>query len=596
MRRLLVLSSVILLIGAAVWGRFSLAAEKPDALQSGLIGHWTFNGDSSDQSGLDNHGRAHGVDFTAAGRGGHAGTAARFDGIDDCIEVRPADSLRFGDRPFSIAAWVKVAEQRDDVVGDIVGKFDPVTRRGLNFNIKSSSPTYNSHGDARHVHFGIDNGIDGQWEDCGKLWPSNTYVSSLIAYKGDLYAGVADAVDPRDACHVFRYGDGKEWIDCGRVGPSPKTRSVYSMIVHGGELYAGTGQYDWQTISPAKCDPGRVYRYAGGKKWIDCGQLGANYRILSLASYKGELYAGTDVTGGAPRGADTGKVFRYAGGTTWIDCGRLGKHHHSFALIVHNGHLYAGTSGEVYRYQGNTEWEYVGTPGGNTQIHCLEVYRGKLYSGSWPHGKVCRYEGGTQWTDCGELGVETSHYQINEVNSLTVFNGKLYGGAIPKAEVYRYGGNQSWELLKQFVHNPTYAPDDISSWNRIPSLTEFRGQLYAGTSTCRGNADENALPEVGRVYRMHAGRSVSYDNDIGSGWRHLVAVRGNGVRLYIDGKLQAKSSSFNYGAVFDIENKQPLTIGFGAVDYFSGEIDDLRIYARSLSPAEVERLYEAPID
>ena len=569
----------------------ALSDDGSSTLDSGLLGYWKFDGDCKDHSGKANHGRGHGVDFSTVGRDGRPQTAARFDGLDDCVEVPHSASLRFGDRPFSVAAWIHLERDLDDVVGDIVSKFDSRSRRGLNLYVKGSSPTYSSHGDARNVHFGIDNGVDGSWEDCGKLWPSNTYVSSLVVYKGELYGGVADAADPQDACHVFRYAGGTQWLDCGRVGPNLRTRSVYSMIVHQGDLYAGTGQYDWQTVNLENCDPARVYRYTGGKQWVDCGQPGANYRILSMASYQGGLYVGTDVTGGAPRGPSTGKVYRHLGGAAWADCGRLGEQQHVFALIVHDGDLWGGTAGQVYRYQGGTEWAYVGTPCDNTQIHSLEVYRGKLYAGTWPDGKVCRYDGGTQWTDCGQLGVATKNYQINEVNALTVYNGKLYGGAIPRAEVYRYEGFQSWDLLRQLVTNPAYAPDDISSWNRTPCLTVFDGELYAGTGTCRGNADEHALDEVGRVYRMHAGRSLTYNHDLGAGWRHIVAVRGSNLKLYIDGEEQATSASFSYSQVYDIENSEPLMIGFGAVDYFSGSIDELRIYDRALTAAEAKHLY-----
>ncbi len=67
-------------------------------------------------------------------------------------------------------------------------------------------------------------------------------------------------------------------------------------------------------------------------------------------------------------------------------------------------------------------------------------------------GTVLRYEGQDQWTDCGQLGIATDKYQINEVNDLTVFNGKLYAGVIPKGEVYRYEGGtecrRSWPRLR----------------------------------------------------------------------------------------------------------------------------------------------------
>ncbi len=89
----------------------------------------------------------------------------------------------------------------------------------------------------------------------------------------------------------------------------------------------------------------------------------------------------------------------------------------------------AGTFGSVRKGR---------TPHGMTQVHKLQVYDGHIYAGTWPEGSVLRYEGGDQWTDCGQLGVATQQYQINEVNDLTVYNGKLHAGVLPRAEVYRF--------------------------------------------------------------------------------------------------------------------------------------------------------------
>src|SRR5207244_10357889 len=63
--------------------------------------------------------------------------------------------------------------------------------------------------------------------------------------QGRLYAGIADAAEPRDAARVFRLTEGQTWEDCGGIGNDPTIASVQSMIVHDGRLYAGTGRWDW---------------------------------------------------------------------------------------------------------------------------------------------------------------------------------------------------------------------------------------------------------------------------------------------------------------------------------------------------------------
>ena len=80
-------------------------------------------------------------------------------------------------------------------------------------------------------------------------------------------------------------------------------------------------------------------------------------------------------------------------------------------------------------------------------------------------------------------------------------------------------------------------------------------------------------------------KCASYDDDIGPGWKHLVAMREGGMlKLFVDGKLVAKSSSFD-PADYDVSTDQPLRIGFGQTDYFAGRMADVRIYNRALKDA-----------
>lgn len=563
-----------------------------DTLKKGLVGYWTFEGDARDYSGCENHGRPHGVDFTAAGRSGQPGTAAHFNGVDGCIEVAHHPNISLRGEDFTIAARVRVDEDHTDVIGDMVSKFDPVARRGFNFYITASSAGYNSHGDGRHLHFGIDNAMEESWEDCGILHPTNTFVSSLAVHDGDLYAAQADATgDGAEACHVYRYRGGQEWEDCGRVTDDLRQRSAYALIAHKGQLYCGTGRQDWVVSGPEQCSYVHVHRYLGGTIWEDLGQVGRNYRILSLASYRGDLYCGTDVCHPAIH-PDSCRVFRYAGGQEWEDCGRPGDQRHMFCLMVHNGDLYTGCNGEIHRYLGGAEWEYIGTPFGNTQVHCLQVYRGDLWTGTWPQGHIARYRHGQTWEDGGIVGDTSGRAQdpVNEINDLTVHNGSFFAGVIPRGEVYRYEGGRQWIMIRRLLANPAYNPYHVDSWARVPCIAAFDGKLYAGTGTCRGYAEETPHHEAGRVYRTRIGRAVSYDRDIGGGWRHVAAVREKDrLRLYLDGRLVAQSDCFT-GSCYDLQTPVPLYIGFGSVDYFSGDMDEVRLYDRALDPKEVAAL------
>ena len=546
--------------------------------ESGLVGYWKLGGDCRDYSGRNNHGINHGVDFTAP-------DGAVFDGVRSYIEVPHHDLLDFDNGDFSIAAWIKCNPGAESVPGDIVSKYDATLRKGINFCVSSSSPAYSSMSDVRNVHFGIDSAVEGHWVDCGRPCSSNTLISTLIVYEGHLYAGIADAADPHDACRVFRYAGGQKWVDCGQLGNDPKVHSVMSMIVHKGELYAGSGTWDWIKNFAHKSGPGHVYRYEGRTQWHDCGSLGGPSQALGLASLDGQLYASVN----------SNDILRYDGDNNWMSCVQGWFDHHN-SLMVYHGNLHTARM-TVRKYGGDKAWDVPGYFGGKyniTQIHSMVVYGGELYFGAWPIGMILKYQGGRDWLDCGYVGIDQK-WEINEINDFQVYNGKLYAGVLPKSEVWRYDGGKKWTPIKQLVSNPKWRPEQeaIETWNRVPCMTIYQGKLYAGTSTCHGRADTSDITNAGKVFSWEAGKSVSYDHDLGTEWKYVVAVReSNHLKLYIDGKLVSTSPLAD--ADFNVSNNKNLLIGFGAEDYFSGKIRELRIYNRALSVRETDRDLNRP--
>jgi len=552
--------------------------------ESSLIAHWPLRGDAKDASGK-NHGRPQNVAF-GKGPDGSAGSAALFNGIDSMIEVPDDESIRLGNADFTISAWVKCEKPMRGVFGDVLSKFGPSIRCGVNLQIAGSSPAYNSMSDTRHVHFGIDDGYQGPWEDCGKPWPSNTLISCLIVFDGELYCGTTDADDPQDAARVFRYAGSKKWIDCGRLGDDPKVLSVQSMLVHDGKLYAGTGVWDWvraQGGNGYEISPTRVYVYEGGTEWRDLGQVGDGSRVLCLGSFDGELYAGIDRVG-------EGKCFKYDG-SDWIDCGAPdGRNLECFLPL--GGTLYVSTHGNIYEYEGDQDWKSIGQcPFDINQIYTMQVADGKIWIGTWPQGYVLRYEGDGNWVNTGRLGIPEGLREINEINDLTVYNGKLYAGVIPKAQVYRYESDGHWTLLRSLATRPDWAEGNTPSWNRVTSITSFQGRLFACTGACQGRAiDVDPEETLGRVYSIQAGQVVSHERDLGDAWTHITAIRcDQQLDLFINGERSASSLAAE-GYSFDLTNTRPLLIGYGAQAHFRGAIADLRIYREALAEEEVARL------
>jgi hypothetical protein len=538
-------------------------------IQASLIGHWPLTKDAKDYSGNDLHGAEHGI--IAHGQ---------FNGRSGYIEIPHNPRLELGHSDFSISVWVKAEKSATDGIGDVIGKWNPATRAGFTLCVKGSSGGYNSHGSQRGVHFGIDQGSVGSWQDCGRPNATSSYVSnSLTVFDGGLYAATSDANTPDQWCHVYRYASGQEWIDCGRIG-NLKSRGVGPLVVHEANLYAATWNYDWTRVNKDDVDLSHVYRYLGGKEWEDIGQPGECKRLFGMASYQGKLYVVGDDLG----------CWTYEGNRKWSLSRKFRSLVHPMA--VHNGLLYVGEFGdrvdgslrkaEVFSFDGQA-WTSVGQPMGpddrEDQIHALHTYQGKLHATTWPKGKVRSLEADGQWSFRGRLGEST------ESNALCVYNGKLYAGTIPGGEVYRNDGDTNWSLMKRFC--PENAADP-KHWGRVTSLTVFGGKMFASIGSYTSSVLDAAPDLRGHVFAYEAGQAVTYDRDLGSKWNHIAAVRKAGLlELYFNGILTASSTQAN---ALDLSNEMPLQIGFGPTDHFFGSIRDVRLYGTALDSRQIQAL------
>lgn len=548
-----------------------------------LIAHWPLNGGANDAI-AGNHGCARNVEW-GAGPGGLAGGAALFNGRDSVIEVADAPVLQLGGADFTLSAWIRCRTPMRGVYGDVLSKFDAANRCGVNLWISGGSSAYSAISDSRHLHVGIDDGYLGAWKDCGNPGSGSPMVCSMAVHGGELYAGIADASSDEQACRVFRRGRGDPWIDCGRLGGNPDARSVMSMLVHEGHLYAGAGIWDWWAAelgrreTPPRCMT-RVYRYEGGTAWRDLGQVGTGQRVLCLASFEGALYAGLD------RGGE-GRCFKYQD-ERWVDCGVLDERDNFESLMPVGGTLYGASHAAIYRYDGGRAWTCIGRkPFALEQIHSLNVLDGKLVAGTWPQGWVIRHEGGTDWTNMGQVGLAVGKpgvARINEVNSLGVHNGKLYAGVLPKAQVCRYETDGHWTLLDNLASRRDWNPGDVPSWMRVLALATHKGMLFACTGACQARAgDLDPDRTAGRVMCTRAGIVASHEHDLGGQWTHLAAVRrAKELRLYVNGILAARSIA-PARRYFDLGNAEPLRIGRGEQGSFDGAISDVRLYAGALA-------------
>lgn len=142
----------------------------------------------------------------------------------------------------------------------------------------------------------------------------------------------------------------------------------------------------------------------------------------------------------------------------------------------------------------------------------------------------------------------------------------------------------------------------ISVWFQTSSATARDVVFKCGTGVFTGYVVRLNSDGPGATF---ANGHLSFYNgaawtavDLGSGaisdgnWHHIVAgSSGSSSFLYFDGSLKTnKTSTSNHSST------RPFQLGFNGFDttYFTGKIDELRVYNRTLSASEVSQLYRNP--
>ncbi|MFM9960639.1 MAG: LamG-like jellyroll fold domain-containing protein [Planctomycetaceae bacterium] len=523
----------------------------------GLVAHWPLQGDLNDHGPRSLPTKPHGAAVTSR-------DGTKFDGRADWLEVPATDALKLGTKDFTVSLSVNIDGEGDDLPGDLLSQFDPAKRRGWNLSVKQHAVTA-SQANTRTLHFGIDNGrIESKWTDHGRVG-NGMFVKALAVFDGQLFAGTCESGKDQ-AGHVYRFAGGEKWIDCGSPA---RCNAVSGFAVFEGQLYAGVSKYRLAGSAQQESENphlgGKIFRYDGEQRWIDCGQLPETEGIGGLVIFQGKLHAGSLYK---PAG-----FFRYDGEKTWTPR-PLPNGKRVEAMCVHNGQLFASSYDEahVYRYDGEswTDCGQVGPPE-NTQTYSFAIHHGRMYVGTWRTGKVFRYDGDNRWADCGRLGEEM------EVMGMMVHNGGLFAGSLPLAEVFRFrtAADSRWDSIGRVDLTP-----DVT-YRRAWTMAESQGRLFVGT-----------LPS-GRVLSIAAGTNVTHDHSLPTGWQHIVAQRaGRELKLFLNGKQVAKSAEFNPDD-YDLSSDEPLRIGFGPTDYLHGRLRDVRLFDRAIAVETIKAIADA---
>ncbi|MBI1764396.1 MAG: hypothetical protein HYR56_23460 [Acidobacteria bacterium] len=288
--------------------------------------------------------------------------------------------------------------------------------------------------DTKTVAITINGGIAAQWMTTGPTGDART-ISSLLVSGGALYAGTVGG-------GVFRSTNGgNNWTP---VNNGLGDQFIFSLAVSGTTLFAGTNSNG-------------VYRTTdNGVNWTQINNGLSNQIVLSLAVSGTTLFAGTNSSG----------VYRTTdNGANWTQINNGLDNQFVYALAVSGTTLLAGTFGGVYRTTDNgTNWTPVNNGLSNRRVRSMAVSGTNIFVGTDGNGVYRTTDNGADWTQINN-GIGNQIVLSLTVNFTTLFAGTTGG-------VYRTTDNgANWAGFNEGLTNLV-----------VFTLAVSGNNLFAGTN------------------------------------------------------------------------------------------------------------------
>jgi len=174
---------------------------------------------------------------------------------------------------------------------------------------------------------------------------------------------------------------------------------------------------------------------------------------------------------------------------------------------------------------------------------------------------------------------DSSSYQNDGVNSSVVFEPGRNGLCAA------FNGASSSVRIPQTPSVKLTGPMTLSAWIK-PLATDG---LRCIVDKDAGYVGYNLYVDGGRLHMRICGSALSAGTITNGGWQHVAGVyTGDRICLYVNGQPSGETPA---GALVDRDDKD-VFIGVwgppgGPARYFAGWMDDVRIYARALTPEEI---------
>src|SRR5690606_34408032 len=143
-----------------------------------------------------------------------------------------------GNSDFTIGLSIEADGTDKEALGDLVSLWNAKTRHGLILTLRNNTGNSTSQANWRQLQFGMDAGTEPVWTDEGR--PGSAILGfSLTVHDGHLYVGTCEVAE-NSVGRVYRYQGPGQWEPTGNLDGS---NSVTALATYKGQLYAGTGKY-----------------------------------------------------------------------------------------------------------------------------------------------------------------------------------------------------------------------------------------------------------------------------------------------------------------------------------------------------------------
>lgn len=190
----------------------------------------------------------------------------------------------------------------------------------------------------------------------------------------------------------------------------------------------------------------------------------------------------------------------------------------------------------------------------------------------------------TPYSDNGVVsGATLTNDRFNNSNSAYAFNAASSQYiSVADSSTLRFGtGDFTIAAWVQFPINGTSAWDGIISKGYATTAIANTWGLIRDSNLTNGVTFQDVV--TGGSWNANISKS-----SISNGWHHIVITRTGGVyTMYFDGSFYTSQST----PAANLSTTAPILIGQESSRYLTGSIDDIRLYKRALSAAEVSALH-----